>query len=66
MRNITTDEQNRAINAVSRAGMSLLMICEQVTDPDLQSKLNNVLDDVRCANNALYKRNSDDDVILCN
>ena len=39
--------------------MSLLTICEQVTDPELQSKLNTVLDDVRFANNVLYKRDND-------
>jgi hypothetical protein len=65
MRQITIDEQTRAVGAVSRAGMSLLMICEQVTDPALQSQLNTILDDVRFANNVLYK-GDDDARFQCN
>lgn len=65
MKQITVEEQSRAICAVSRAGMSLLMMCEQVTDPELQSKLNTILDDVRFANNVLYKKD-DDANVFCN
>ena len=62
MNKLTLEDQDRAICAVSRAGMSLLTICEQVTDPELQSKLNTVLDDVRFANNVLYQRDNDANV----
>ena len=58
---LTDEDRDRVVCSVSRAGMSLLTLCEETQDPVLSLKLNKVLDDVRTATQTLYgKRDFDD------
>lgn len=65
MKNLTEEDRARAVCSVSRAGMSLLTICEETDDPILSSKLNKVLDDVRAATHTLYGKQERDDIFGC-
>jgi hypothetical protein len=58
---MTEEDRARAVCSVSRAGMGLLTLCEEIKDPVLSSKLNRVLDDVRVATQTLYGKRAFDE-----
>jgi hypothetical protein len=58
---LTEEDRDRVVCSVSRAGMSLVMLCEETQDPVLSSKLNKILNDVRSANETLCQKQGDTD-----